>query len=183
MSIVRVLDAHVLDLGLRCYSDEMLKVIGIQSLLAWFCILLGALGISCARFESERQIEIKVFFTNNRDVQGDCMDGEFVTRKIPAMPNVEDAALRTLFAGPTDEEKARALYIGERFADYYLGISIDDGVATVNFRAGAEGVLHVGGAQCERAGALAPIYRTLSQFQRIRSIEIKIDGETPPWDA
>ena len=131
-------------------------------------------------------IEIKVFFSNTKlpAFENDCGAGEFVTRKIPATRTVADAALRLLFAGPTETEKAKGMEGIASLGKYYRGVSIRKGVAIVNFRPGAEEHLRVNGPLCMQDQVLAQIINTLKQFATIKSVEYAINGKIiKEWDV
>ena len=132
------------------------------------------------------EIEIKVFFSNTKlpGYENDCGAGEFVRRKIPSTPAVADAALKLLFAGPTDAEKAKGMEGIASLGKYYRGVSIRKGVAVVNFRPGAEEHLRVNGPLCMQDQVLAQIINTLKQFATIKSVEYAINGKIiKEWDV
>jgi hypothetical protein len=131
-------------------------------------------------------IEIKVFFSNTKlpAYENDCGAGEFVTRKVPATRTVADAALKLLFAGPTEAEKAKGMEGIASLGKYYRGVSIRKGVAIVNFRPGAEEHLRVNGPLCMQDQVLAQIINTLKQFGTIKSVEYAINGKIiKEWDV
>ena len=131
-------------------------------------------------------IEIKVFFSNTKlpAFENDCGAGEFVTRKIPATRTVADTALKLLFAGPTETEKAKGMEGIASLGKYYRGVSIRKGVAIVNFRPGAEEHLRVNGPLCMQDQVLAQIINTIKQFATIKSVEYAINGKIiKEWDV
>lgn len=131
-------------------------------------------------------IEIKVFFSNPKlpAYENDCGAGEYVTRKIPKTQMVADAALKQLFAGPNEAEKAKGMEGIVALAKYYRGVSIKKGVATVNFRPGAEEHLRVNGPLCMQDQVLAQIINTLKQFGSVKSVEYAINGKIiKEWDV
>jgi len=131
-------------------------------------------------------MEIKVFFSNPKlpAFDNDCGAGEFVTRKIPSTPAVADAALKQLFAGPTEAEKSKGMEGIASLGKYYRGVSIRKGVAIVNFRPGAEEHLRVNGPLCMQDQVLAQIINTLKQFATIKSVEYAINGKIiKEWDV
>ena len=92
--------------------------------------------------------------------------------------------MRLLFAGPTAEEKAKGMESLSPLGAYYLGVSIKDGTAVVNFRRGAEKYLFVSGPVCQQERVLTPIVKTLKQFSTIRSVDFAINGKIiEEWDA
>lgn len=131
-------------------------------------------------------VEVKIFFSNTKlpAYENDCGAGEYVMRKIPATRQVADAALKQLFAGPTDAEKAKGMEGIPSLAKYYLGVSIRKGVAIVNFRPGAEEHLRVNGPLRMQDQVLAQIINTLKQFSTIKSVEYAINGKIiKEWDV
>ena len=153
-------------------------------LLPFFAIT--GLGQSKNVVKPTQQIEIKVYFTNAKlpEFANSCGAGEFVRRKIASTKQVADAALKTLFAGPTAEEKAKGMDSIDSLGDYYIGVTIKKGTAIVNFRPGAEEYLHVTGPICMQETVLTPIVKTLKRFKTIRSVDYAIDGKIiEDWDA
>jgi hypothetical protein len=148
---------------------------------------LSAFGQTASRKErSGRELSVSVYFTNPElpGYRDDCGDGGFVIRKIPATRRVADAALKLLFAGPTEEEKAKGLESLAPLGSFYLGVSIKNGTATVNFRPGAEKYLYVSGGLCDQARALTPIDKTLKQFSSVKSVVYAINGKIiEDWDV
>ncbi|MEP6849535.1 MAG: GerMN domain-containing protein, partial [Acidobacteriota bacterium] len=130
-------------------------------------------------------VEIKVFFVNPKIANGnDCDTGEFVTRKIPKTTKVADAALRQLFAGPTDAEKQKGMEGIASLGSYYIGVTIKNGKAIVNFKPGAEKYLYVDGPFCMQSGVLTPISKTLTQFSSVKDVDFAINGKIiEDWDA
>ncbi len=157
----------------------------LRTLLVLMLLLASANIASAHRLTLPGEIEIKLFFTNPNlpGFKDDCGAGEFVKRKVPATTRIADAALKSLFAGPTAAEKAKGMQDTGLPGDYYLGVTIKKGVAIVNFRHGAEAFLHVSGPTCYQATILAPITQTLKQFSAIK-VEYAIDGRIiKDWDA
>lgn len=133
-----------------------------------------------------REMSVRVYFTNPElpGYRDDCGEGGFIIRKIPATRRVADAALKLLFAGPTDEEKAKGLQSLAPLGRFYLGVSIKNGTAIVNFRSGAEKYLYVSGGLCDQARTLTPIAETLKQFSAIKSVVYAINGKIiEDWDV
>lgn len=132
------------------------------------------------------ELEVQVYFTNPKlpEWANTCGAGEFVKRKVKPTKRVAEAALRLLFAGPTAEERAKGMESLSPLGAYYLGVSIKDGTAVVNFRRGAEKYLYVFGPVCQQERVLTPIVKTLKQFSTIRSVDFAINGKIiEEWDA
>lgn len=93
-------------------------------------------------------------------------------------------ALRLVFAGPTSQEKVKGMGSPTALGQYYRGVSIQEGVAVVNFRSGAQQHLYVSGPVCMTEKALAPLQKTLLQFRTVKSVNYAINGKIiKDWDA
>ena len=153
-------------------------------LLVLILLTLSASSASAHHLGSKRELEVKVYFSQPDKSVSDCSVVGVVTRKISATKQVANAALKLLFAGPTAEEKAKGMQGIERLGDYFIGVTIKNGIAMVNFRHGAEKYLHVTGPFCLQEMVLTPIYKTLKQFSSIKSVEYAIDGKViEDWDV
>jgi hypothetical protein len=140
-------------------------------------------------------LEIKLYFGDAAVIQvSDCRATNAVIRKIAKTPRVADAVLRLLFQGVTAEEKKAGLsdsFAGlmdpqsqpvEPLLNYYQGVSITDGVATVKFTRPA--LKYLNGPACLQGTVKAPIEDTLLQFPTIKSVQYSIGGKIfDQWDA
>ncbi|HVW67255.1 MAG TPA: GerMN domain-containing protein [Candidatus Peribacteraceae bacterium] len=108
-----------------------------------------------------------------------------VKRCIPKTTKVADAALRALFAGPTaDEQKRGALGSADLQAlgPLYIGVTVQNGTAVVNFHKDALKILN--SAAARQMMVKSPIAETLKQFPTVTSIDYAIDGVIfNEWDA
>ncbi|HEV8572796.1 MAG TPA: Gmad2 immunoglobulin-like domain-containing protein [Actinomycetota bacterium] len=88
-------------------------------------------------------------------------------------PGVGRIALTDLLSGPTDAE--REAFIGTEIPDgtELLGLDIDDGVATVDL----SGDFAESGSSLEETVRLAQVVYTITQFDTVRSVRFRIDGE------
>lgn len=128
-------------------------------------------------------------YFGNQDIiaSSDCAAVLPTTRRIQKTVSVADAALRLLFQGPTAAEKSAGMTASfEMFerplGDFYQGVTITNGVATVRFTEAALDYLN--NAACIQDTVKAPIEQTLLQFPSIKSIQYSIDGEIfTEWDA
>lgn len=94
-----------------------------------------------------------------------------VTRFVPKTTGVADASMRILLEENLPEIK-----------QYYNGVTIKDGVATVDFDKPA--LSRLNSAACMQAMAKTPIEKTLKQFPTIKRVEYSIDGRlVTEWDA
>ena len=135
---------------------------------------------------SPSELEVELYFTNPKLPKwaNTCGAGEFVTRKVKRTKRIADAALKLLFFFFSEEEKAKGMESLSPLNKYYLGISIKDGTAVVNFRLGAEKYLYVAGPACQQERVLTPIVKTLKRFSTIRSVDFAINGKIiEEWDA
>jgi spore germination protein GerM len=96
-----------------------------------------------------------------------------VTRAVPATPEVAGNAIRALLAGPTDAELDGGLSSAIPADTLLLGISIEDGLATIDL--GRE--FEAGGGSFSMLGRLAQVVYTLTQFPTIDSVRFKLDGQ------
>jgi spore germination protein GerM len=145
--------------------------------------------------ETPQTLSVQVHFidTRNPASQTDCGVTRAVNRTIPYTLATADASLRQLFSGPTEAERAEGLIstfepsansqpATAPLGDYYLGVTIEDGVAVVNFSETALGYLN--SPACMQASVKAPISDTLRQFPSVSSVEYAINGEIfTEWDA
>ena len=96
-----------------------------------------------------------------------------VLREIPATKSVATAAMNALLAGPNAVERANDISSAVPNGTQLLGLTIDNGVATVDLSgefASAAG----GDAYQQRLGQV--VY-TLTQFPSVKGVNVRIDGE------
>ena len=145
---------------------------------------------------------ITLSFYSEEDLSNAMFDSPVtVTRTIPKTAKVADAALRALFAGPTEEEMQQGARTSEdlkQLGEYYLGINIHteypdpfspptsgrmiENVAIVNFRSEALSILN--SAAARQFMAKSAIEETLRHFPTITHVLYAIDGEVfYEWDA
>jgi hypothetical protein len=98
-----------------------------------------------------------------------------VYREVPRTQQVAAAAMNALIAGPTPDEAASvpALSSAVPADTMLLGISIDDGLATVDLTREFE----AGGGTFSMAARLAQVVFTLTQFPTIEEVQFHLDGE------
>ncbi len=124
----------------------------------------------------EENVDVKVFFPNsklNPDMK-DCKLVYPVTRTIPKTEAVAKAALEELIKGLTQEDKDDAYFTDINSDVKILGLSIEDGVARVDFsKELEEGVA----GSCKVESIRAQIEETLKQFDNINSVVISVEGE------
>jgi spore germination protein GerM len=98
-----------------------------------------------------------------------------VLREVPKTKAVGAAAMDALLAGPNDDELGArpAMYTTLPAGTAFLGLTIDNGVATVNLSKEFES----GGGSASVLGRLAQVVYTLTQFPTITSVRFELDGE------
>ncbi len=108
-----------------------------------------------------------------------------VQRCIPKTTNIAFVVLKQLFAGPTaDEKKKGALGSADlqTIGLSYLGVSVDKGIATVNFKKDALTILN--SAAVRQMMAKAPIEATLKSIEGITVVKYAINGKVfDQWNA
>ncbi|HEX8249198.1 MAG TPA: hypothetical protein VF599_13560 [Pyrinomonadaceae bacterium] len=141
--------------------------------------------------------KIKLYFPPRKDWDYNVVA---VTRRIPKTRRVADAELRELFKGVNDDERKRGLFsayslesmitgreecsrkIIKPLLAYYSGVSIRNGVATVNFHKPAGCYLETTPAMAN--AVMMPLDSTLKQFKSIKEVQYALDGEViTEWDA
>ena len=97
-----------------------------------------------------------------------------VLRDVPRTKAVATAAMRELLAGPDEAEMAArpAMYTAIPDGTTLLGISIADGVATVNLSREFES----GGGSASMQARLAQVTYTLTQFPTVTGVRFQLDG-------
>jgi germination protein M len=98
-----------------------------------------------------------------------------VLREVPQTKGVATAAMRALLKGPNDAEMAGrpAIYTAIPDDTTLLGLSIKDGVATVNLSKEFES----GGGSASALARLAQVTYTLTQFPTVDKVLFQLDGE------
>lgn len=109
---------------------------------------------------------LRVYFTRNEQI---CA----ATRIIPKTQEVGAAAMKALLAGPTAEEKQAGMVstIPERTT--FLGLDVDNGIATVDLSKEYES----GGGSLSMFMRLAEVVFTLTQFPTVEGVNFKLDGQ------
>lgn len=98
-----------------------------------------------------------------------------VLREVPETQAVGAAALNALLAGPNNAELGArpAMYTTIPAGTRFLGLRIEDGVATVNLSREFES----GGGSASVLGRLAQVVYTLTQFPTVQGVRFELDGE------
>ena len=97
-----------------------------------------------------------------------------VLREVPQTKAVATAAMRELLAGPGEAEMAArpAMYTAIPDGTTLLGISIADGIATVNLSQEFES----GGGSASMQARVAQVTYTLTQFPTVTGVRFQLDG-------
>ena len=97
-----------------------------------------------------------------------------VLREIPATKAVARAAMNALLAGPNADERGGSHSMTSAIPDgtRLLGLSIEDGVATVDL----SGEFEVIGGSGSEIGRLGQVVFTLTQFSTVDSVAFRVDG-------
>ncbi len=98
-----------------------------------------------------------------------------VLREVPKTQAVGAAAMRALLEGPNDAELGArpAMYTVVPEGTRFLGLRIEDGIATVNLSREFE----EGGGSAAVLGRLAQVVYTLTQFPTVDGVKFELDGE------
>jgi spore germination protein GerM len=92
---------------------------------------------------------------------------------VPATPDLAADAIRALIAGPTVAQRAAGLSSEVPTDTRLLGLSIDDGLARIDFSEEFE----VGGGTFTMTARLAQVVYTLTEFSTIDQVEFWLEGE------
>ncbi len=135
---------------------------------------------------------VELFYLSEQTLEQHCEATLPVTRTIRPTPNRADALLRALFAPLTRAERDRGLisphhgHVGAPDApglgECFVGVTIDDGVATVAFTGASMEYLNQ--AACAQTAVKSSIERTLHQLPEVERVEYVVDGHVVvEWDA
>jgi hypothetical protein len=127
------------------------------------------------RLDNERPttMDVRVFF--HVDPEGDPVA---FTRTVPRSPEVLHAALRELLAGPTESERGSGAtsWFSPATADLFRDVTIDDGVAVVDF-GDLRPVIPNASSSAGSRMLLAQLDATVLQFESVDSVLYRIDGD------
>lgn len=97
-----------------------------------------------------------------------------VLREVPGTKAIASAAVNALLAGPTGGETGRSISSAVPAGSQLLGLSVDNGVATIDLSSEFES----GGGSASVLTRLGQVVYTLTQFPSIKSVVIQIEGQT-----
>jgi germination protein M len=111
-------------------------------------------------------VTYQVWFAND--------EGLFVSyRSSPETPRVGTAALEALLEGPDSFEEGYGLRTSIPDGTQLLGLSIDDGIASVDLTSEFE----TGGGSASMQARLAQVVYTITQFPTVEGVVFSLDGE------
>jgi hypothetical protein len=96
-----------------------------------------------------------------------------VKRSVASTPRIGTAALESLLAGPGPREQAAAVGSQIPAGTQLLGLSVEDGVATVDLTSEFES----GGGSASMNMRIAQIVYTLTQFPTVKGVLFELDGQ------
>ncbi len=115
---------------------------------------------------SAETTRLSVYFTRDEVVAP-------VHRDVPATKAVAAAAIKALLEGPTAAEQEAGFYTAIPERTLFLGVSVTDGVATVDLSREYES----GGGSLSMGLRLAQVVYTLTQFPTIDAVQFRLDGK------
>jgi germination protein M len=95
------------------------------------------------------------------------------TRTVEPTPRIGTAAVDALLAGPTDAERLEGIQTQVPDGTELLGLSIENGIATVDLTSEFES----GGGSASMSMRLAQVVFTLTQFPSVKGVQFSLDGE------
>lgn len=108
-----------------------------------------------------------------------------VDRMVPSTDITPDEILTLLFDGPMEDEQTAGARTYEGLTavgDSFLGVTVQDNVAIVNFK--PEAYVYLNGAAAMQGMVKAPIEKTLKAFLMITDVQYAQDGVLfTEWDA
>jgi germination protein M len=116
--------------------------------------------------EAQDTTTFNIYFSQNEKM---CA----TARVVPKTTEVGTAAVKALLEGPTAEEKAAAMVSNVPDGTTFLGLTITDGIATVNLSKEYAS----GGGSLSMAMRLAEVVFTLTQFSSVQGVNFELDGE------
>jgi Sporulation and spore germination/Immunoglobulin-like domain of bacterial spore germination len=122
-------------------------------------------GGSSTSSGSASLVRYQVWFTRDESLF-------MVTRAQKATPRIGTAALEALLAGPGPREQAAAVGSQIPAGTQLLGLSVDNGVATVDLTSEFES----GGGSTSMNMRIAQVVYTLTQFPTVKGVLFELDG-------
>jgi hypothetical protein len=123
-------------------------------------------GGSSTSSGSATLVQHEVWFTRDESLF-------MVKRSVASTPRIGTAALEALLAGPGPREQAAAVGSQIPGGTQLLGLSVEDGVATVDLTSEFES----GGGSVSMNMRIAQIVYTLTQFPTVKGVLFELDGQ------
>jgi spore germination protein GerM len=156
---------------------------------AWAAVLTLAAAGSCAAppdAPAAATMPVRVYFNNERlaAVPADCAVVFERRREVPKSSGVATAALRQLFAGPGESERAAGYRspFSASTAGLLKRVFVEHGTAYVDLN-DPRALLPGATSSCGAAEFNAQIERTLRQFPTVRRVILAIDGDPHSYYA
>jgi spore germination protein GerM len=144
-------------------------------------LLAGALALATGPGRAAAATtELRVYFNNAQraGTDADCAIVFALPRQVPKTEGVAAAALKQLFAGPTDAERAAGYRspFSATTAGLLRGVHVEHGTAYVNLN-DPRPLLAGATSSCGAAELRTQLERTLRQFPTVRRVIFAIDDE------
>jgi len=138
-------------------------------------------GADCEFAPCPRESQIINVYFNNTNLNPNTADCNLVfpsLRSVSGVGPITEFALRELFKGPTEAERAAGYssWFSSTTQNILLGLGLADGTAYVNLR-DIRTLLPNVSASCGSAEFLAEINSTLQQFSEINKVIIALNGQ------
>jgi hypothetical protein len=150
------------------------------SLLIVLILLSGSACQKAVTEPPENFTNVRVFFTTLADNENmlDCSKTGSVERKVANTGNKYENALKQLFLGPTEEEKAlgiQTFWLNAETGQALQEVRVEGNTAYVDWTDLRETIPNAS-ASCGSASFLSPIENTLKQFPEITRVVHSING-------
>jgi germination protein M len=123
-------------------------------------------GGSSTSSGSTTRVQYEVWFTRDESLF-------MVKRAVASTPRIGTAAMESLLAGPGPREQGAAVGSQIPAGTQLLGLSVEDGVATVDLTSEFES----GGGSASMNMRIAQVVYTLTQFPTVKGVLFELDGQ------
>jgi len=148
--------------------------------IAWL-VLLSVVFVCTTVQAQQPTMKIKLYFPNAKHDKGDCAVSVYPTVRTIAKTNtVAKAALEQLFAGPTEEEKAKGFYsdFSDATKSLLVSVNIKNRNAYVNMRdLTASSSIGNFTTSCGGSNFFGQVENTLRQFRTVRKVFFAFEGD------
>lgn len=127
-------------------------------------------------FQANDTMVLDVYFSHSAPagMPGECSYVQTVERHMQATSGVARAVIENMLQGPTNQEEAEGFFSGIPEGTELNSISIEDGIAYVDFSS----ELNMTAGSCGVAGVISMIESNLLQFDTVDDVVISVEGET-----